>query len=131
MLTAEEKGFFASIAWGASKLSGCGTKEGAVLVQGRKILSYGYNRKIIPDKQWEMSATLDTLFGSKDVDITGTYLFLTRFPRIYDMKLILASGVASVYFFGEIDDSEAVQLANIASESSISLEIIKLEGGKN
>jgi len=57
----------------------------------------------------------------------GASLFLTRFPCIEDMKLIIASGISEVYFFGPIDDKESVQLLNCYPEGFKPLEIIRLE----
>ena len=130
MLTNEAKRFFADTARGASKLSGCPTKHGAILVGGFSILSYGINRRIIKDSDnpaWEVSAILDALFGARDRDLTGTILFSTKFPSLEDIRMIAAVRVSTVYFFGEVNDAGAVALANSMVDCSIPLELVKLQ----
>ena len=130
MLTPETKRFFADIAKGASKLSGCAQKHGAVLIRGLDILSYGINRKVIKDSNnpdWEVSAILDALYGSRDKDISGAILFSTKFPSVEDMKMIAAVGISSIYFFGEVNDAGSVALVNAMADSHIPLELVKLQ----
>jgi hypothetical protein len=43
------------------------------------------------------------------------------------MKMIAAVGISSIYFFGEVNDAGSVTLANAMVDSSISLELVKLE----
>ena len=126
MLTTEEKRFFTGTAVGAGRLSKCSEQQGATLILGRRILSYGYNRKIIKNKAWEVSAISDTLFGARDQDITGAFLFSTYFPTIDDMKMIIVTGIIKVYFFGKVNNSDAVDLINNFNSSSNLLELIQL-----
>ena len=74
-----------------------------------------------------MSAAADALFGVRDLDLHGTCLFLTHFPKIEDMKMILAVGVGTLYFFGNVNDPESIDLANSLSSTTLSLEMVKLE----
>ena len=127
MLNTQEKVFFATIARNAGELSGCDPKDGAVLIKSRRILSYGFNKRIVPAKDWAISAIYDTLFGSRDIDFSGADLFTTRFPTTEELKLIAASGIATVYFTGPIDHIEDLQFASNLFEAGIPLEIIKLE----
>jgi len=53
-------------------------------------------------------------------------LFSTHFPDLNDVKLIIMAGITSIYFKGEITDVVAVELINHLHDSSIPLEIIKL-----
>lgn len=122
MLRTPEKRFFATIALGAKELSCCNKKSGAVLIQGRRILSYGYSRKVIKNEDWEISAIYDTLFGARDQDIRDSILFSTEFPNLEEMELIVASGIGILYFFGKADKIDAINLAN-----KTSIEIIKLK----
>ena len=124
MLTPEEKRFFADIALGASRLSRCDTQKGAVLINGRQIQSYGFNRKIM---NWEISAIYDAIFGAKDVNMSNFVLFSNYFPHLNDMILIVSVGITIIYFFGDITDTEAVKFANGLKDESIPLEIINLK----
>jgi deoxycytidylate deaminase len=87
-------------------------------------LSYGFNRRL---SEWEISAIYDAIFSARDMDLTGTAIFSTYFPTLDDMKLIVATGISSIYYFGEITDMDAVRLINNLNEKSMSLEIIKLQ----
>lgn len=127
MLTKTEKRFFADTTWGAAELSVCDPRRGAILINGRQIQSYGFNKKIIKDKKWEMSAIYDVIFGARSVDMAGFILFSTYFPSIDDMILIVSVGITSIYFFGEIKDSKSVLFTNSLKDGSIPLEIINLE----
>jgi len=54
----------------------------------------------------------------------------TRFPAYADMKMLLATGVRKVCFFGKVMDPETVKLVNAYTESNPNnLEIVKLETG--
>jgi deoxycytidylate deaminase len=123
----EEKRFFAAICLNAKSLSSCKEPKGAALIQGRKILSYGYNKTIIKDKPWEMSAIFDAIFGTISADISGSVLFSSYFPDINDLKLICSSGVSVLYFFGKITDTDSVEFLNSTKDSPISLEVLQLE----
>jgi hypothetical protein len=61
------------------------------------------------------------------VSLAGSVIFSTYFPSLSDMVLILAVGVLTVYFMGEISDTKTVDLINCTKENGISLEMIKLE----
>jgi deoxycytidylate deaminase len=128
MLTDEEKRFFADTARGASNLSSCPVKRGAVLTRGHKILSTGHNRRIIPEKEWETSAVFDAIFSARDVDLTGSFIFTTHFPDIEDTKLIITTGITYIYFFGSIPTlgDPVVELLNSLNSESILLEICQL-----
>jgi deoxycytidylate deaminase len=127
MLTETEKSVFAGLTLGNKELSGCPIKQGAVLVQNHRILSHGYNRRIIKDKEWEVSAIYDTLFGARNLDLTGSSIFSTYFPSLDELKLIIAAGIISLYFFGEVQNIESVKLLNALPEASIPLEIVRLQ----
>jgi deoxycytidylate deaminase len=127
MLTTEEKRFFIDTALGIGRISKCPLQQGAVLVRGSRILSHGYNRRIVPNKDWEISAIYDALFGARDTNLLDTALFSTYFPPLDDTKLILATGVSTLYFLGKITSPETVSLLNSLQGSSISLEVIHLE----
>ena len=127
MFTFEERKFFANTARGVSALSSCPTKHGAVLVRGHKILSTGHNRRIIPaSDRWESSAIFDAVFSARDTDLTGSALFLTYYPSLEDMKLLIAAGIIAIWFFGEITDTATVELSNSLPNASIPLEITQL-----
>jgi hypothetical protein len=126
-ISQEEKKFFADNAWGASKLSTCTIRRGASLIRGNRIISTGYNRLIIKDKKWEISAIYDAVFSARDLDLTGTSLFSTHFPNTNDVILLISVGVSTLYFFGGTNDHSAVELINNLTGASILLEIIHLE----
>jgi len=127
MLTKGEKSFFLRTARGAGELSGSNIKGGAVLVKGKKLLSTGCNKIIVKGHKWEMSAIFDAIFSARDVDLTDTAIFSTYFPDINDIKLIIATGVSKVYFYGKIDNPETVELMNSLVTNLIPLEIFQLE----
>lgn len=126
MLGKRQKKFFAVITWGASELSACSVKKGAVVVKEKIILGYGFNRKIIKNKNYEISAIYDAIFSARSDDLTGTYLFTTHFPVLEECKLIISCGISTIYFFGEITDPYTVEIANNTSKESINLKFIKL-----
>jgi len=101
--------FFADIAWGARSLSGCENPKGATLSKETELLSYGFNKKIAT---YETSAIYDAIFAARATGIKGASIFSTYFPTLDDVKLIVATGISSIYFFGEITDMSAVQLLN-------------------
>jgi len=59
--------------------------------------------------------------------MTGFILFSTHFPNLDDLKLILSVGINSIYFFGEVNEIDAVELINKLVEFHISLEILHLQ----
>lgn len=126
MLTTPEKRFFATMARTASELSECNPKQGTVLIKGRKIISYGYNKKISTKGPWEMSAVYDAIFSSYRTELMGTTLFSNYFPILDDLKMIIACGIETVYFFGSMKNAETVKLANAITEDGIPLQFIRL-----
>ena len=134
MLTPQEKEFCAATVWGAAKLSGCDRKHGALVIRdhGRGDstsrggeLFFGFNRRLTLNL--EVSAILGVLADCGITEAQGALLFTTKFPSFVDMAQIITYGISVVYFFGEIDDPEAVRLANEWNASHNSLEIVKLE----
>jgi deoxycytidylate deaminase len=77
--------------------------------------------------EWEVSAILDALYGSRENNLEGTSLFSTIFPSLEDMKMILSVGISSVYFFGNVTDVTSVELVNASADNSIPLELIQLQ----
>lgn len=73
-----------------------------------------------------MSAIYDAIFSSRDKDLTRTVLFSTHFPVLEDSKLIIACGISTIYFFGQINDPYTVEIANNVSKESIKLNFIQL-----
>lgn len=61
------------------------------------------------------------------MSLVGAVIFSTYFPSLNDMVLILAVGITTVYFMGNISDTKTVDLINSTKENGISLEMIKLE----
>lgn len=131
MLGAQEKSFFIYTAIGARELSGCDIKQGAVLIQDRKLLAYGFNKKIIKEEKWEISAIYDAIFGSRTESLIDATLFCTFFPSVDDIKLMVSVGIASLYLIGETGDAEAVYFINKLNAGGIPLEIILLNSKKD
>ena len=127
MLKSKEKKFFADTAWGISRLSACPVQRGATLIRDSQLTSTGYNRKIISSKQWEISAIYDAVFSAKHEDLSESTLFSTCFPAFNDMTLIIAVGVSTLYFFGEMGDLDTVELINELPKNKIPFEIIHLK----
>jgi len=61
------------------------------------------------------------------VSLAGAVIFSTYFPSLNDMVLILAVGITTVFFMGNISDTKTVDLINCTKENGIPLEMIKLE----
>lgn len=61
------------------------------------------------------------------MSLVGAVIFSTYFPSLNDMVLIIAVGITTVYFMGNISDTKTVDLINSTKENGISLEMIKLE----
>lgn len=80
-----------------------------------------------PAEIWTISGVYDTLFGARDLDLSGSVLFCTQFPTLEEMKLIVSAGIESVYFFGQVSDPETAKFANSLTKASIPLELIRLE----
>lgn len=91
------------------------------------MIAVGYNRKIVKGKSWEISAIYDALFSARQEDLTDCIIFSTIFPNLDDMKLMIAVGISSLYFFGEPGDLEVVELMNELPKNLIPLEIIHLK----
>ena len=129
MLRPEEKAFFMHIALGARELSGCSVGQGAVIVRDRRLLAYGFNKKVTMKGAWEISAIYDAIFGSRTDNLEGTCLFCTYFPSVNDIILIASIGGISINFFDSITEanSEAVRLLNELNAESIPLEIVQLQ----
>lgn len=123
-MSPELKAFYISVCIEASRLSKCSELKGCCLAKGDRILSYGFNRQLIDDKKWEVSAIQDALFGVRDVDMTNAVIFSSCFPDLEDIKLIYATGIRSVYFMGETNKAETVEFLNSLSNP---LEIVKLK----
>jgi len=79
------------------------------------------------NKEWEISAIHDTLFGARDRDMTNSILFSTHFPPLEEMILIASVGITVIYFFGKITDIKTVEFVNSMTDSKIPLEIINLK----
>lgn len=97
-----------------------------MLVRDRRILSYGFRKKLIADKPWEISAVYDALFGARIDDLSGSYLFTTAFPDQQDMILIVSVGIASLHYLGKIEDMAAVQIANSLAEAKVPMEVVHM-----
>jgi len=95
-------------------------------VDGRQIQSYGFNKKVIKNKKWEVSAIHDAVFGAKDADMSNFILFSTYFPYLDEMILVVSVGIKSVYFFGKVTDVKTVEFVNSLKDDSIPLEMIQL-----
>lgn len=127
MLGPLEKSFFMHTAMGARELSSFEPKRGAVLTKDKQLLSYGFNRRIIKNEGWEMSAVYDAIFGARSQDLSGAILFSTYFPSVDDFKLITSVGILSLNFTGIVEDVDSVRFLNAINSNSIPLEIIHLE----
>ena len=68
----------------------------------------------------------DAAFGARDVDVFGGVAFLTYFPFPDDVKLLLALGIRTVYFFGEIDNAEAAEMLDVTAETDQGIEMIQI-----
>ena len=127
MLTDPEKTIFAGLALSIRELSGCPDKQGAVLVQHHRVLAHGHNRRIIKDKEWEVSAIYDALYGARSLDIAGAILYSTYYPTLDEFKMIIATGIITLYFFGEPQNADTIKLLNALPAASIPLEIVRLQ----
>jgi len=127
MLGDQEKSFFIQTALRSAELSGCVCKQGSVLVQDRKILSYGFNKRVLKGINHEISAIYDTIFGSRTENLVNSTLFCSYFPSVNDLTLMVSVGVTSVYFTGDIKDPEAVHFMNKLHEEDIPLLVIKMK----
>ena len=80
---------------------------------------------IIKEKEWQISAIEDVLLRGRVEGLPhDKALFSSYFPSLNDVKLIVAAGISAVYFFGQINDQEAVMLLNSLPEHT--LEMIQL-----
>jgi hypothetical protein len=61
------------------------------------------------------------------MDISKSAVFSTYFPTMDDVKLIVATGVSSIYFSGDINDKSTVDLINCLVEEGLVLEIIQFD----
>lgn len=106
------------------------TGDGAVLVRGRHIASYGYSRGISDGKEtYTISGITCALtdWGARLSPDDPLSLFCTCFPNLEEMKQIVASRVERVYFMGKVHDPQVVKFANTIAGCGIPLEIIRLE----
>lgn len=127
MLGSSEKSFFLHTALGAMELSGCTIKQGAVLIQDRKLLAYGFNKKVVKKEKWEVSAIYDAIFGARTELLNDTVLFSTYFPSVDDIKLMVSVGVSTLYFMGSVEDPGAIHFINKLNEDLIPIQIIQLQ----
>jgi hypothetical protein len=97
------------------------------LVNDRQLLSHGYNRWIMKDEKWEISAIYDAIFGARKENLAGSMLFCTYFPTVEDLILISATGITSINFLGPIINQESVMFINKLNASHIPLEIFELQ----
>jgi len=131
-LESGEKIFFIKSAIGAGELSECEPGHGATIARHKQILSFGFNKKIVENEQWEISAIQAVILNCKEAHLEDTSLFSTYFPTIDDLKTIVSVGITSIYYLGEAEDkAEIKHFLNKLSEKSIPLEIIHLEGKKS
>ena len=124
MLTIDEKRFFINTAKLSSGRSSCNIKSGAVLTRGTRLLSTGYGRKLLKD--FEISAIYDAIFQARDNDLTEGTLFSTYFPDKDDLKLIIATGISEIYFFGAVNPETTILINNLTKEG-IPLRLIQLK----
>jgi deoxycytidylate deaminase len=127
MLTTEEKTFFRATAGGAANLSACPIKRGTVIARDHRILATGFNRRLIKTKDWEISAIYDAIFTAREADLSKSAIFSTYFPTMDDVKLMVATGVSTIYFSGEINDKNTVEMLNSLIEGGLGIEIIQFE----
>lgn len=87
-------------------------------------MATGYNRLIIPGKTWEISAICDAILNAGDAKLIGGSIFCSYFPELDDVKLMVATGITSVFFSGKVTDNvDAVALLNCLPDAGITLEI--------
>ena len=129
VLEPKEKRFYASVALGVSALSNCPIGKGAAIVHGGSLISCGYGRLIVPGGRWEVSAVQDAIFKARDINLEGSFLFMTGFPSEEDIKITVAVGLTTIYFLGDVNDRESAELLNALSsqDGPPVLEIIQLK----
>ena len=124
MLTKEKKRFFANIALITGELSTGKLQEGAIVVKEDEILSYGYRKKIISD-EYEISAIQNAIIKAPK-NILNALIFTSYLPNIEDFKILISAGFHSLFFLGELNNSETAKFLN-KNKALMSLEIIRLE----
>jgi hypothetical protein len=88
----------------------------------------GFNRRIVPSiESYQISAIFDAIFAARDIDLSGTAIFSTNFPEVEDIKLIVATGIKTLYFYGKIDNAESTNLLNNLDKNINPLEVWMLD----
>ena len=90
-------------------------------------MATGCNRLIVPGKKWEISAIYDAVFSARDLNLAGSHVFCNYFPDLDDVKLMAATGIASVYFSGKVTNQDAVALLNSLTDAGMPIEVTQFE----
>jgi hypothetical protein len=132
----ERRNFYAAVVQQSKQLSKCTSPKAALIVRGESLCGLGTNKilatggKIKTDIEtspvFEALAT-SGIFG-RDFGQTGSgdgcdntgrtsnreirSAFLTYFPHVGELVLLYQSGVQVIYFFGDLDDEDSVNLLN-------------------
>lgn len=75
---------------------------------------------------WEVSAIYDAIFKARDLNLLGAVLFSSNFPKVEDIKLVVAVGIKKILFNGPVDDTDTAKMLNTLTEEGISIDLIQL-----
>lgn len=135
----KRRNFFASVVQQSKQLSECIKPKASLIVRGESIYGIGYNKAIISgaaggekhDKDYYETSPVfdaikqDVLRGNIEYagqEVRGNkpgrgVAFLSYFPHIDEIKLLYQAGIFTIYFFGDIDDEDSVNLMNNITDS--------------
>lgn len=141
--------FFASVVQQSKQLSKCSKPKAVIIVGGESIYGIGYNRSIATKKHkdyYETSPAFEAIrsyFNRGNLKEIGRKIrgdgiegdnpsevvaFFSYFPHVEELTMLYLADIYKLYFFGDIDNEEAVNFLNntIDSNKKTIFEIIRL-----
>ena len=103
-------------------------KVGAIIVKNKRIISQGYNGYLrgCPHKQYlrdshematvhaEQNAIADC--AGRGVSCNDSIIYITHYPCIHCLKLIIASGIKEIYYLSDYNNDPLVlEITNMAN----------------
>lgn len=115
--------YFCEIVCATSRRSPCHRLQvGCILVKDNRIISQGYNgflpgcphRSIVRDghEQATVHAEQNALCdcAKRGVSCDGSIAYITHYPCVICIRLLLASGISKIYYMNEYKNDELVEL---------------------
>lgn len=108
----KRRNLFADFVLQCRSLSECGEPKAVIIIgDSEHLISIGYNLSIIEDYY-----QYPVLMALQHFDGIPTSIFLSYFPHVDELRLLIPTKIRTVFFWGDVDDEETVQFLNSFNE---------------